>query len=53
VLTLIGYINPKAPKRLFERLRRMYARASLEKEEVNLLRGMLTLTQKPKNHTKY
>ena len=53
VLTLIGYINPKAPKRLFERLRRMYARASLEKEEVNLLRGILTLTQKPKNHTKY
>lgn len=53
VLTEIGYINPKAPKRLFERLRRMYARASLEKEEVNLLRGILRLTQKPKHHTKY
>ena len=53
VLTEIGYINPKAPKKLFERLRRMYARASLEKEEVNLLRGILTLTQKPKHHTKY
>ncbi len=53
VLTLIGYINPKAPKKLFERLRRMYARASLEKEEVNLLRGILTLTQKPKSHSKY
>lgn len=53
VLTLIGYINPKAPKKLFERLRRLYARARLEKEEVNLLRGILTLTQKPKKHTKY
>lgn len=53
VLTLIGYINPKAPKKLFERLRRMYARARLEKEEVNLLRGILTLTQKPKKHNKY
>jgi TrmH family RNA methyltransferase len=53
VLTLIGYLNPKAPKKLFERLRRMYARARLEKEEVNLLRGILTLTQKPKKHSKY
>lgn len=53
VLTLIGYINPRAPKKLFERLRRMYARARLEKEEVNLLRGVLTLTQKPKKHRKY
>ena len=53
VLTLIGYINPKAPKKLFDRLRRLYARARLEKEEVNLLRGILTLTQKPKKHTKY
>lgn len=53
VLTLIGYLNPKAPKKLFDRLRRLYARARLEKEEVNLLRGILTLTQKPKKHTKY
>jgi tRNA/rRNA methyltransferase len=53
VLTLIGYINPRAPKKLFERLRRMYARAKLEKEEVNLLRGILTLTEKPKSHKKY
>jgi tRNA/rRNA methyltransferase len=53
VLTQIGYINPRAPKKLFERLRRLYARTRLEKEEVNLLRGILTLTQQPKKHTKY
>ena len=53
VLTHIGYINPRAPKKLFERLRRLYARARLEKEEVNLLRGVLTLTKKSKKHTKY
>ncbi len=53
VLGYIGYINPKAPKKLFERLRRLYGRANLEKEEVNLLRGILTLTVKPKNHSKY
>lgn len=49
----IGYLNPSAPKKLFERLRRLYARARLEKEEVNLLRGILTLSVTPKKHTKY
>lgn len=49
----IGYLNPAAPKKLFERLRRLYARARLEKEEVNLLRGILTLSVTPKKHTKY
>jgi len=51
VLDHIGYINPKAPKKLFERIRRMYARTRLEKEEVHLLRGILTLTVTPKKHT--
>lgn len=53
VLTQIGYINPRAPKKLFERIRRIYSRARLEKEEVNLLRGILTLSITPKKHTKY
>lgn len=53
VLTQIGYINPRAPKKLFERIRRIYSRARLEKEEVNLLRGILTLSINPKKHTKY
>jgi tRNA/rRNA methyltransferase len=53
VLTTIGYINPRAPKKLFERIRRLYARAKLEKEEVNLLRGILTLSINPKKHSKY
>ena len=49
----IGYLNPSAPKKLFERLRRLYSRARLEKEEINLLRGVLTLTQEPRKHKKY
>ena len=53
VLEHIGYINPRAPKKLFERLRRLYARTRLEEEEVNLLRGILTLTVNPKKHSKY
>lgn len=52
-LTHIGYINPNAPKKLFERLRRLYGRTRLEKEEVNLLRGILTLSVSPKKHTRY
>lgn len=52
-LETIGYINPRAPKKLFERLRRLYARTRLEKEEVNLLRGILTLSVNPKKHNKY
>jgi len=49
----IGYLNPAAPKKLMERLRRIYARTRLEKEEVNLLRGILTLTVTPRKHDKY
>ena len=52
-LLKIGYLNPAAPKKLFERMRRLYSRARLEKEEVNLLRGVLTLTQEPRKHSKY
>jgi tRNA/rRNA methyltransferase len=32
------------------RVRRIYARTRLEKEEVNILRGILKLTQYPKNY---
>ena len=49
----IGYVNPSAPKKLFERMRRLYSRARLEKEEVNLLRGVLSLTIEPRKHKKY
>jgi len=52
-LIQIGYLNPSAPKKLSERIRRIYARAQLEREEVNLLRGILTLSLTPKKHTKY
>lgn len=52
-LLQIGYINPRAPKKLMERIRRIYARIRLEKEEVNLLRGILTLSVNPKKHSKY
>lgn len=41
--TLIGlqFLDPRRPKRLLPRLRRLFARSGLEKEEVNILRGIL------------
>lgn len=47
-LVQIGFLNAAEPGRLMQRLRRMYARARLEKEEVNILRGILRLTQNPR-----
>jgi tRNA/rRNA methyltransferase len=49
-LIKIGFLNPQEPKKLMQRVRRIYARTRLEKEEVNILRGILKLTQQPKNY---
>jgi len=46
VMVSTGYLNPDQPKRLMERLRRLFARARLEKEEINILRGILKAFQK-------
>jgi len=43
-----GFLDPANPKRLMPRIRRMFARAVLEKEEVNILRGLLTSWKSPK-----
>ena len=40
-LTALAFFNPAMPKRLLPRLRRLFARAELEHEEVNILRGIL------------
>jgi tRNA/rRNA methyltransferase len=42
----IQFLDPKQPKRLMQRLRRLFQRARLEKEEVNILRGILSAAQK-------
>ena len=43
-----GFLDPAQPKRLMERMRRLYARAGLERSEVQFLRGMLAAFEKPK-----
>lgn len=43
-----GYLDPALPKRFAPRMRRLFARAMVEKEEIHLLRGVLAaLMKKP------
>ena len=39
-LEAIGYLNPENPKKLMPRLQSLFARAALQKEEIDLLRGI-------------
>ena len=40
-LVAMRFLNPAHPKRLLPRLRRLFARRGFEREEVNILRGIL------------
>ena len=40
-LAAMRFLNPAHPRRLLARLRRLFGRAALEREEVNILRGIL------------
>ncbi|MGH8751770.1 MAG: RNA methyltransferase [Burkholderiales bacterium] len=46
VLIDTEFMNPEQPTRLMERLRRLFARTRLEKDEVNILRGILNALRK-------
>jgi tRNA/rRNA methyltransferase len=39
-LAAIGFLDPANPRKLMPRLRRLFARSGLEREEVNILRGV-------------
>lgn len=43
-----GFLNPEHPKKLMARLRRLFNRAQLEKEEVTILRGIIKTLARPK-----
>jgi tRNA/rRNA methyltransferase len=45
VLYETEFLNPAQPNRLMQRLRRLFARARLEKDEVSILRGILSAVQ--------
>lgn len=48
IVTASGFHDPANPKRLLPRMRRLFNRVRLEKEEVAILRGMLTTFETPK-----
>jgi tRNA (cytidine32/uridine32-2'-O)-methyltransferase len=45
-LVEIEFLDPAAPRQLMARLRRLYSRVRLDDMELNILRGILTETQK-------
>lgn len=55
VLIDLDFLDPAHPRHLMRRLRRLFNRAQLDKNELNILRGILTAVQQatsnPKNST--
>lgn len=45
-LVAIGFLDPQKPRHLMARLRRLYGRCAVSKLEMNILRGILTETEK-------
>lgn len=50
VMTETGFFNPEQPGRLLPKLRRLFGRVRLEKDEINILRGILASTQVKTSH---
>lgn len=46
LLITIKFLDPAHPKHLMSRIRKLYAKAELSKVEINILRGILTETEK-------
>lgn len=46
VMVRTGFLDPKHPKQLMPRLRRLFGRAAPDQNEVNILRGILTAVEK-------
>jgi tRNA/rRNA methyltransferase len=44
-----GFLHPRYPRKLMDRFRRLFAKAKLEKVEVNILRGMLAAWDRPRD----
>jgi tRNA/rRNA methyltransferase len=46
VMTEAGFLDPAQPRRLLPKLRRLFWRARIERDEVNILRGILDAVEK-------
>jgi tRNA/rRNA methyltransferase len=47
-----GFVDPAKPGRFLERMRRLFARTGLEREEVKLIRGMLAAFEGKMRHSR-
>jgi tRNA C32,U32 (ribose-2'-O)-methylase TrmJ len=43
---MTGYLDPRRPGMIMQRLRRLYLRSEVTRNEINILRGMLTAIEK-------
>jgi tRNA (cytidine32/uridine32-2'-O)-methyltransferase len=46
VLQMTGYLDPQQPGMIMQRLRRLYLRSEVTRNEINILRGVLTAIEK-------
>lgn len=46
VMVTTGFLDPQQPKRLLPKLRRLFGRSELERDELNILRGILDAVEK-------
>ncbi|MBP6070825.1 MAG: hypothetical protein KA507_03615, partial [Candidatus Accumulibacter sp.] len=46
VMVSSGFLDPQRPRRLLPKLRRLFGRAELERDEINILRGLLDAVEK-------
>ncbi len=45
-MIVTGFLDPAQPKRLLPKLRRLFARAEPERDEINILRGILDAVER-------
>lgn len=50
VMIAAGFLDPRQPKRLMPKLRRLFARTDFERDEINILRGILDAVEKKMDH---
>jgi tRNA (cytidine32/uridine32-2'-O)-methyltransferase len=52
VLVEVGFLDPRKPRHLMRRLRRLFNRAQPDRNEINILRGVLTAVQTYAEHVR-
>ena len=52
VMTETGFLNPEHPGRLMPKIRRLFGRARVERDEINILRGILAASRNGTGHAR-